>query len=424
MSPTFRSLRIPNYRRYAAGMAVSNTGSWMQRVAQDWLVLQLSGGSALALGITTALQFAPLALFGMVGGLLADRYSKRHLLLVTNAVMGLTALILGVLALTGTAQVWHVYALAFALGVGAALDTPARQSFVVEMVGPAEVSNAVGLNSASFNAARIVGPATAGLLIEALGGTGWVFILNALTYAAPILALRGMDTGALQTPPRTPRARGQLREGVRYVRSRPDLLAVLAIVFFAGTFGLNFQITNALMATKEFGLGAGEFGLLGTVFAVGSLAGALLAARRRVVRVRLVVGAAMVFGLLEIVLGLMPNFTWYALMLVPTGVAALTVLTAANACVQATVAPELRGRVMALYIVVLFGGTPFGAPTVGLIAEAFGPRWSVVIGGAVTALAAAIAGLLLARITNISVRPRMFPRPRLEFARSLLDIPK
>ncbi|MGQ0631151.1 MAG: MFS transporter [Sporichthyaceae bacterium] len=424
MSPTFRSLKIPNYRRYAVGMAVSNTGTWMQRVAQDWLVLELSGGSALALGVTTALQFAPLALFGMVGGLLADRYSKRHILLITNAAMGLTALLLGLLALTGSAQVWHVYALAFALGVGGAMDTPARQSFVVEMVGPAEVSNAVGLNSASFNAARIVGPATAGLLIEAFDGTGWVFILNALTYAAPILALSRMDLGALQTPARTPRARGQLREGVQYVRSRPDLLAVLAIVFFAGTFGLNFQITNALMATKEFGLGAREFGLLGTVFAVGSLAGALLAARRPAVRVRLVVGAAIVFGLLEVVLGLMPGFGWYALMLVPTGVAALTVLTAANATVQATVAPEMRGRVMALYIVVLFGGTPFGAPAIGLIAEAYGPRWSVIIGGAVTALAATIAALVLARRTNVSVRPRMFPRPRLEIATGGADIPR
>lgn len=414
MSPTFASLRVPNYRRYFTGMAVSNTGSWMQRVAQDWLVLQLSGGSAVTLGITTALQFGPIVLLTSLGGVLADRYDKRKLLVLTNAAMGLLALVLGTLVLTDVAAVWHVYVLAAGLGVIAALDTPTRQAFVVEMVGRDDLPNAVGLNSASFNGGRILGPAAAGLLIEAFGGdTGWVFVINALTYLAPMIALHRMRVEELQQSELAPRGRGQLREGIRYVRGRPDLLAVLWVIFALGTFGLNFQITNALMATQEFGKGAGEFGLLGSAIAVGSLTGALLGARRTQVRVRLVLAGGFAFGVLEVVVGLMPSYGWYALSLPAVGVAALLTTTAANSVMQLSVPPSMRGRVMALYITVLFGGTPIGAPVVGWLAEEYGPRWSLVLGGVITAASALLAAVLLARRAKITLRAAVFPRPRL-----------
>ena len=420
MSPTFASLRVPNYRRYFTGMAVSNTGSWMQRVAQDWLVLQLSGGSAVTLGITTALQFGPIVLLTSLGGVLADRYDKRKLLFITNTAMGVLALVLGTLVLTDVAAVWHVYVLAAGLGVIAALDTPTRQAFVVEMVGRDDLPNAVGLNSASFNGGRILGPAAAGLLIEAFGGdTGWVFLINALTYLAPVIALHRMRVEELQQSELAPRGKGQLREGIRYVRGRPDLLAVLWVIFTLGTFGLNFQITNALMATQEFGKGAGEFGLLGSAIAVGSLTGALLGARRTQVRVRLVIAGGFAFGVLEVVVGLMPSYGWYAVSLPAVGVAALLTTTAANSVMQLSVPPSMRGRVMALYITVLFGGTPIGAPVVGWLAEEYGPRWSLVLGGIITAASALLAAVLLARRAKITLRATVFPRPRLSLEQAV-----
>ncbi|HET7193903.1 MAG TPA: MFS transporter, partial [Nocardioides sp.] len=259
MSPTFRSLANPNYRRYAVGGVVSNVGTWMQRVAQDWLVLQLTDYSGAAIGITTGLQFLPFLLLSPVAGLVADRIPKRRLLQLTNLGMAVPALLLGILAVTGTAEIWHVYVLALALGTAAAFDAPARQSFVSEIVGPDDLTNAVGLNSASFNAARIVGPAVAGVLIAALGGgavaTGWVILANGVSYAAPILTLRRLDPAALRTPKPMGREPGQIRAGLAYVRQRPDLMLILTIVFFTGTFGLNFQITSALMATQVFGKG-------------------------------------------------------------------------------------------------------------------------------------------------------------------------
>src|SRR5688500_11404643 len=297
---------------------VSNTGTWMQRVAQDWLVLQLTANSGAAIGITTGLQFLPFLLLSPFAGLVADRIPKRRLLQLTNLGMALPALVLGLLAVTGTAEIWHVYVLALALGTAAAFDAPARQSFVSEIVGPDDLANAVGLNSASFNAARIVGPAVAGVLIAALGGgavaTGWVILANAVTYAAPILTLRRLDPMALRTPEPMRREPGQIRAGIAYVRNRPDLMLILAIVFFTGTFGLNFQMTSALMATQVFGKGATEYGLLGTFMAVGSLTGSLVAARRPYVRQRLVIAAALVFAVVEIAAGLMPSYLTFALL--------------------------------------------------------------------------------------------------------------
>ena len=401
MSPTFRALHNYNYRLYAAGGVVSNVGTWMQRVAQDWMVLQLTGNSGTAIGITTGLQFLPFLVLSPVAGLVADRMSKRRLLQITNVMMAAPALILGVLAVTGTVEIWHVYVLAFVLGVGAAFDAPARQSFVSEIVDPADLTNAVGLNSASFNAARIVGPALAGVLIAALGGgvtaTGWVIFANALTYAAPILALQRLNTSALDPAVIHPRQPGMIREGVRYVRNRPDLLLVLAVVFFTGTFGLNFQMTSALMATEVFDKGPREYGLLGTFMAVGSLTGALVAARRETVRHRLIIVAALTFGAVEIVAGAAPSYLTFAIMTPLLGLSALTMITAANAFVQVHTDAGMRGRVMALYMMIFMGGTPAGAPLVGWIGEQYGARMTLFFGGAMTILGVLVASAVFLR---------------------------
>ena len=408
MSPTFRSLRIRNYRLYAMGGVVSNIGTWMQRVAQDWLVLQLSGNDGVALGITTGLQFLPMLLFGAWGGMLADRYSKRTLLIAAQSFMGVIAAIIGVLDITNVAQVWHVYVLAFLLGVGMAVDNPTRHAFVSEMVGPEDLPNAVGLNSASFNLGRVIGPALAGLLIVLIG-TGPVFLLNGASFLAVIFALTRMRTRDLTPAPATPRGRGQVREGLRYVRGRPDLMLVLVIVFFIGTFGLNFQLTTALMATEVFDKGAGEFGLLGSVMAIGSLAGSLLAASRGRPRLRLLVAAAVAFGSVEIVAGLMPTYPLFMLSLIPVGLCALTFITSANSTIQLATDPVMRGRVSALHMVVFFGGTPIGAPIIGAIAEAYGPRWSLIGGGLISVVATLVAAAVLARSKGLRVRGTLLP---------------
>jgi MFS family permease len=359
---------------------VSNTGTWMQRVAQDWLVLLLGAGGT-GLGITTGLQFLPVLLLSPYAGVIADRFPKRRLLQVTQATMALASLLLAVLAVSGAAQTWHVYVIAFVFGIGAAFDGPARQAFVSEMVGTDDLTNAVGLNSAAFNLARIVGPALAGLLIHALGdgtsATGWVIGINAVSYLAVIAQLQRMDTALLRTPLPKSRERGQLMEGVRYVRSQPRMLMVLVLVFFAGTFGMNFQITSALMATEVFGLGAGEFGVLGSAMAVGSLVGALLAARRVQIRLRLLVLAATGFGLAAIVASTLPTYAAFALFCPVIGFCTITLLNSANATIQLTSAPELRGRVMALYMTIVMGGTPLGSPIIGAIGEHLGAagRW-------------------------------------------------
>ncbi|HZE32519.1 MAG TPA: MFS transporter [Actinoallomurus sp.] len=400
----FRSLRNRNYRLFATGQVVSNSGTWMQRVAQDWLILNLTHGSGTALGITTGLQFLPLLLFGLYGGVLADRFPKRRILMITQAVMGVLALLLGVLALTGTAQVWHVYALAFGLGVATVVDNPTRQTFAVEMVGPNDLSNAIALNSAIFNTARIVGPAIAGVLIAAIG-TGPVFIVNAASFGAVMLGLYLMREDELYIREPVPRAKGQLREGLRYVRERRDLVMLLIIVFFVAAFGMNFQMTTALMSREVFHSGASSFGLASTMLAVGAVSGSLLAARRKRPRMRLMLIAAAFFGVLEIVSGVMPNYGLFLVMLVPTGVALLTFNTTANAVMQLSVPAWMRGRVMGLYMLVFAGSSPIGAPLLGWLAEVFGPRSGLVIGGIVS----------LAAVTGVVAV--MAPRPALEALR-------
>lgn len=413
MSPTFRSLSIPNYRIWAAGAIVSNTGTWMQRVAQDWLVLTvLTENSGVAVGITTGLQFAPALLLAPVAGAVADRLDRRRVLMATQTASGLLALVLGLLVVTGTAQLWMVYALAFGLGLVAAIDAPARQAFVSEMVPVEVLPNAVGLNSASFHAGRLIGPGVAGLLIHWLG-TGPVFLINAATFGAVLLSLTRMRVADLRRPSRSARGKGAVREGLRYVRGRRDILLILVVVGMVGTFGLNFQLTTALMARLVFDKGAGEYGLLGSIMAIGSLGGALLAARREHPRLRLVLGAAMAFGVFALVASVMPTYTLFAIALVPVGLASLTLMTAANSTVQMTTPPHMRGRVMALYMAVFMGGTPIGSPIIGWVGETFGARWTIALGGIVTLVTAllCVAWLMLAR--GVHVRYDLHASPHL-----------
>jgi MFS family permease len=368
----------------------------MQRVAQDWLVLELTHGSGTALGIATGLQFLPQLLLSLWGGMIADRYPKRRILFVTQAAMGALALVLGVLALTGVVAVWQVYLLAFALGMVAVVDNPTRQTFVAEMVGRDGMANAIALNSAIFNLARIAGPAVAGLVIT-VAGIPAAFCVNAASFGAVLVGLKLMHPSELHPMERAPRARGQLREALGYVRARPDLRLTLALVFFVATFGMNFQVTTALMSRGVFGTGAGAFGLASTMFAVGALGGALLAARRARPGMRLLLTTALVFGVLEVATGLMPTFWSFLAMLVPTGLALLTFTTAANSTTQLGTTPAVRGRVMGLYMLVFLGGAPLGSPLVGWMAEQFGARVSLIAGGMISAMAAVVVALLLAR---------------------------
>ncbi|MCE3553996.1 MFS transporter [Pseudonocardia sp. RS11V-5] len=393
----FASLRVPNYRLFISGQVVSNVGTWMQRIAQDWLVLDLTHGSATALGIAAALQFAPTLVLSLWGGVLADRVDKRLVLVGVQLAMGLCAVALGSIVLTGVVALWHVYLLCLLLGCFSALDAPMRQAFVSEMVGPGQVVNAVALNSLCFNLARIVGPAVAGVLIVAVG-TGWVFLINAVSFAAVITGLLLMRPEKLYRTERVARAPHQLRDGLAYVRGRADLVAVMVLVFLVSTFGINFFMTLALLARNVFDRDAEGYGLLTTLLAVGSVLGTTMAARRtRKPRLRLVAGAGLAFGALLVVAGLMPTYVSAGIALVPVGFAALIFTTAANSSVQLSVDPTVRGRVMGLYMLLLLGGTPVGAPLLGLLAAHFGGRAPLVVGGIVTVLSVVAVGLVLVR---------------------------
>ncbi|HKS02251.1 MAG TPA: MFS transporter [Arthrobacter sp.] len=407
MSATFRALRNPNYRLWAGGALVSNIGTWMQRVAQDWLVLTvLTDRSGTAVGITTALQFLPMLLLGPYAGVLADRYPKRTILLWTQTAMGLCGLIVGLLVVTGWAQLWQVYAAALFLGLASAIDGPARQAFVSELVGQDDIANAVSLNSASFNTARLTGPAIAGVLI-ALAGTGPVFLLNAASFIAVIISLTRIRRSDLA--PAVPAVRGkhQVAAGLGYVRRRPDLVLILVLVAILGAFGMNFPITNALMSTAEFGMGPGEFGLLGSVMAVGTLSGALLAARRSRPRLRFLLGGALGLGFFTLIASVSPSFWLYAAVLVPVGLASLTFLNSCNTSIQLSVEPQFRGRVLALYLATLQGGTALGAPLMGWLGTTFGARWSVAAGGAVVLLAGLLAVAAVLRNSPLTWRQQL-----------------
>jgi len=400
----FRSLSGFNYRIWFAGALVSNVGTWMQRTAQDWIVLtELTDNDAVAVGITMALQLGPQLLLVPVSGWVADRFDRRKLLIATQVTMAVLGAALGIMVVAGVAELWHVYAFALALGITSALDAPARQAFVSELVSEKNLPNAVALNSASFNAARLIGPAVAGLLTVAVGA-GWVFLINAGTFAATLVSLAVLRRGELRVAPRAPRGKGQLADGFRYVARRPDILAVMAVIFIVSTFGMNFPIFSSTMASVEFHHGAGEFGILSSVLAIGSVTGALLAARRERPRIRVVFASAAAFGASALIAALMPTFESFAVSLILVGFTAITLLTTANGVVQTTTSPVMRGRVMALYLAIFVGGTPLGAPLIGLVANTWGPRWALGV-AAIAGFVAAIVGIVwIMASKNLRVR--------------------
>jgi MFS family permease len=389
---TFRSLRGFNYRTWAGGAFVSNVGTWMQRTAQDWVVLtQLTHHNATAVGVVMALQFGPQALLLPLTGFAADHLDRRKLLFATQASMGALALGLGLLTVTGSVQLWHVYVFALLLGCVTAFDSPARQTFVSELVVEADLSNAVALNSTSFNAARMIGPAIAGVLIGTLG-SGWAFLVNAASFAGVLCSLSLLRVGELHQRNRAPRTRGSLAEGFRYVWKRPDLKAVLLMLFLIGTFGLNFPIFIATMSVSVFHEGARRYGLLTSIMAIGSVTGALLSARQAKPRAALLLVGAAIFGFGLALAALMPSYGLFGLALVVIGVSAQLFTTTANGAVQLSTEPIMRGRVMAILLAIVLGGTPIGAPIVGWVADTFGPRWALGVGAA-SGFAAALVGI-------------------------------
>jgi len=385
----WRSFRHRNFRILYPANAMSNIGTWAQRVAQDWLVLELTHNNGTYLGLVTAIQFAPVLLFSLQGGAMADRVDKRKLLIWTNIVAALACYTLGLLVVTHHIKLWHVFACAAVLGISSAIDAPIRQSFTAEIVGHSDVANAVSLNSANFNAGRLVGPALSGFLIARFS-TGPSFLINATTYLFVILSLLFMRPSDffIQKKEET---LGTIREGLRYALARPDLYVVMALVFFAATFGLNFQIFNALMATKEFGKGPASYGLLGTFIAVGSLTGALLSARlERLRNAKLVIRLGIWFSIVVIVLSVMPTYTWYSLWLPVCGISALTMLISANSYVQVNSDPAVRGRVMGIYMLIFMGGTPFGSLLIGYLTETVGVRETIALCGGFSLLMCAL----------------------------------
>ncbi len=396
----FRSLRFANYRIWAGGALVSNVGTWMQRTAQDWLVLtELTHHDATAVGIVMALQFGPQFLLLPWTGFAADHYDRRKLLMVTQAVMGGLALILGLLTVTGLIQLWHVYIFAFLFGCAAAFDAPARQTFVTELVGDKYLANAVALNSTSFNAGRMVGPAAAGLCIAAVG-TGWAFLVNGFSFIAVLCSLNLLRVADLHPSHRALRKPGSVIEGFSYVRGRADLMAIVVMLFLIGTFGLNFPIFISTMAVSVFHVGAREFGLLSSMMAVGTIVGALLAAGREAPRFSLLVVGSAIFGLGLAFAALAPGYWLFGGALVVTGIAALTITNSSNGLMQLTTEPAMRGRVIAIRMAVALGGTPIGAPFVGWIANTFGPRWAIAVAATAGLAAAAVGARYLMQRSN------------------------
>ncbi len=379
----WRSFRHRNYRILFPANAASNIGTWAQRVAQDWLILQLTDNSGTYLGLVTAVQFAPVLFFSLHGGALADRVNKRKLLIITNFIGALSSLGLGLLVLAGNVQVWHVFFFALTLGIASALDAPIRQSFTSEIVGHSDIANAVSLNSANFNAGRLVGPALSGFLIARFD-TGPSFLINASTYVFVMLALLRMRESDFFIQEKKV-TQGTVREGLQYALARPDLYVVMLAVFFVATFGLNMQIFNALMATKEFGKGPASFGLLGTYIALGSLSGALFSARlERHRRTIFVIKAGIVFSLAITLLSVAPTYTWYSLWLPLCGFSALTMLITANSLIQVNSDPAIRGRVSGIYLLIFMGGTPFGSPLIGWLVEVIGVRETIALCGLIS----------------------------------------
>lgn len=382
----WRSFRHRNYRILFAANAISNIGTWAQRIAQDWLVLELTNNSGTALGLVTALQFAPVLLFSLHGGAMADRVNKRIALIWTNLGGFVFAALLGLLVLAGSVQMWHVYACALGLGISSAVDAPIRQSFNAEVVGRKDLANAVSLNSANFNGGRLIGPAVSGFVIAAVGN-GPSFIYNAISYLVVISALLVMRENEFFIPDKK-ETQGNIREGMKYVAARPDLYVIMLVVFFVATFGLNFQIYNALMATTVFGKGPASFGLMGTYMAIGSLSGALVSARFEKYRNTLfVMKMAAVFSVAVGLLSIAPNYAIYVALLPLGGFTALITLITANSLIQTKSDPAVRGRVTGLYLLIFMGGTPFGSPLIGWVAENVGARMTIALFSGISLIA-------------------------------------
>jgi MFS family permease len=390
------SFEVPNYRRYFAGLVVSVSGNWMQTVAEMWLVLHLTG-SGVAVGLTAALQFLPIMLAGAYGGVLADRFPKRRLLIVTQAAMALPAIALWALVSSGSIEVWMVYALVFARGAVNAVDNPTRQSFVVELVGPERVVNAVGLNSVIVHSARIIGPALAGVLIATVG-LAPCFALNALSFGATILALVSMDVRALHATEPTRRKPGQIRSGLRYVRATPELRVPLLLMAVVGTLAFNFQVLLPLMARFAFDGGAATYAALTSAMGIGSVIGALATGARGRVSQALVTGSALAFGVALLLAAGAPSLSVELGVLVLLGMVSVTFAASVNSSLQLAVTPAMRGRVMALYSVVFLGSTPIGGPLAGWVASVAGPRAGLLLGGVATLLAGGAAWWAFRRV--------------------------
>ena len=390
---SLRSFRHRNFRILYPANATSNIGTWTQRVAQDWLVLQLTH-SGRDLGFVTGLQFLPALLLSLYGGRLADRFNKRTLLYITNLGGAFSALVLGTLVMTDTVRIWHVYLLALLLGIFTAIDAPIRQSFTSEMVGKSDLANAVSLNSANFNAGRLIGPGLSGLLI-AWFGTGPSFLINAASYIAVVIALAAIRQEELHIDSE-PQSDAKIREAWKYVRARTDIFAVMLAVFFAATFGLNFQIFTALMATSVFDKGPASYGSLGSIVAIGSLSGALLSAKLDQRRSpRFIIAFAVLFGFSVALTAIAPSYFTYMLTLPIAGALGLTTMIAANSYVQTKTDAALRGRVMGIYLTIFLGGTPVGSPLIGWLASVIGTRQTIFLCGVITVIASSAIYLLL-----------------------------
>ncbi|WP_285726846.1 MFS transporter [Psychromicrobium xiongbiense] len=392
---TFAALSIRNYRYFTMAHFVAVIALWMQRISQDWIVLQLSGSVA-AVGITVALQFAPTLLFGPWGGLMADRFSKRTLLIVTQSAAGVLAAVMATLTLSGHLQVWEVYLVAFLLGFVTVVDQPARQVFVNELVGPHHLRNAISINSSIFQLGGMVGPAIAGVMLTAVGG-GWAFLTNALACLFTVIMLIAMNTKELILAAPAPRSKGMLAEGARYLVNKPAILFSAIMAGFVAVFALSLPVMMAAFADNVFQVGAGGYGLLNTLIAVGALAGALASTRRKELRLRSVVTSAGLYGLALVVASFMPAMWSFCLVMVFAGFSSLMFLTGANQLVQISTNMQIRGRVMSLYVMVLIGGQALGGLLLGWLTEHLGPHLTLLVSGGVPALAAIVVSLILAR---------------------------